>query len=60
MANYVQDVEKQRNKAVESYQAHNKLLMNLQSGTATILEKLKEVRLKPVSTILIYYIVFSV
>jgi hypothetical protein len=48
MANYVQEQEKKRNMTVEAYQRDNKLLMNLQSGTATILEKLKDVRLKPV------------
>ncbi|XP_060557490.1 outer dynein arm-docking complex subunit 3-like [Ruditapes philippinarum] len=47
MANYVQEQEKKRDMVVEAYQRDNKLLMDLQSGTATILEKLKDVRLKP-------------
>lgn len=49
MANYLEDLEKRHTDIIESYRRHNKLFMNLQSGIATLLEKLKEVRLKPVS-----------
>ncbi|XP_052789281.1 outer dynein arm-docking complex subunit 3-like [Mya arenaria] len=47
MAGYLKYEENRRNTAVENYQRNNKLHINLQSGTTTLLEKLKEVRLKP-------------
>ncbi|KAL4218736.1 hypothetical protein ACF0H5_021324 [Mactra antiquata] len=47
MAEYVHAEEMRRNNAVDTYQRNNKLLINLQSGITTLLEKLKEVRLKP-------------
>lgn len=47
MVEYLQEVETRHNNIVDDYQQHNKLLLNVQSGTATLLEKLKDVRLKP-------------
>ena len=49
MAEYMREEEEIRDTVVEEYQRNEKLLLNLQSGIATLFEKLKDVRLKPVS-----------
>ena len=48
MAEYMQAEEDARNTAVELEESNEKLLVNIQNGIATLLEKLKDVRLKPV------------
>jgi len=49
MADYVSSEEKRQKAVIENYEANNRLLINLQSGITTLLEKLKDVKLKPVS-----------
>ena len=52
MAEFMREEEEKRNKAIDQYQSNEKLLFNLQSGIATLFEKLKDVVLKPVSVII--------
>ncbi|XP_052224545.1 outer dynein arm-docking complex subunit 1-like isoform X2 [Dreissena polymorpha] len=47
MAEYLKEQETRRNNAIENYHRNNKLLLNLLSGTTTLFEKLKDIRLKP-------------
>lgn len=49
MTEYLAEEEARARAAKDNYDKHNKLLLNLQSGIATLLDKLKDVRLKPVS-----------
>ena len=49
MAEFMRQEELKRNTDVDQFQNNEKLLLNLQSGIATLFEKLKEVILKPVS-----------
>lgn len=47
MAEYMQAEENARNTAVDLEESNEKLLINIQTGIATLFEKLKDVRLKP-------------
>ena len=49
MAAYMRGEERARNLAVDQQESNDKLLINIQTGIATLFEKLKDVRLKPVS-----------
>lgn len=47
MAEHMENEEETKDRVVEECQLNEKLLLNLQSGIATLFEKLKDVRLRP-------------